>query len=99
MCQISDRLSCLHASGKCHMPVLPLSGQQRVRFQAWSSACLSPPIHSLQACGSFAFCLPTTVVVLNEDDVCPTLASQILTNALKSGTVGVILSELPGRSD
>lgn len=83
MCQISDRLSCLHASGKCHMPVLPPSGQQRVRFQARSSARLSPPIPSPRACGSFAVCLPTTAVVSNEDDVCPTLASQILTNELK----------------
>lgn len=76
MCQISDRFSCLHASGKCHMPILPLLGQQRARFQAQRWAPLSPPL--LQQ-----FFLPTTVAVLNEDDVCPTLASQILTNELK----------------
>lgn len=99
MCQIPDRLSCLHASGKCHMPILPLLGQQHARFQAQSLPRLSPPIPILPASGSFAVCLPTTVIVLNEDDVRPTLATQILTNELKCQTVGVILSELPGRSD
>lgn len=61
----------------------------------------SPPplIPSPPTCGIFAMCLLTAVVVSNEDDVCPTLSSQILTNELQCCTVGIILSELPCRSD